>query len=192
MKFCIFRAEFQWRQRIARKRAVLKVYERTIDYGGFKYREYKYVDNWDEIYQNYSRRAFTLSTTAQADTQMARAKRIFEPIIRDYSEKLKMKSSLVTAYKQFIFIQMRLIRARNSKKRYYNQLRKLWATKVSNIKAKAAAKKSKDRNSVLAWTEQLLRCEREALQEVPLAKLIKKFLERYLYWCMLRYSIAFF
>lgn len=87
---------------------------------------------------------------------------------------------------------MRLIRARNSKKRYYLQLRKQWAAKVSQIQARAAAKKSKDRNSILAWTQQLLRCEREDLQEVPLAKLIKKFLEKYLYWCMLRYSIAFF
>lgn len=57
MKFCIFRAKFQWRQRKARKRAVLKVFERTIDYGEFKYREYSYIDNWDEIYQNYARRA---------------------------------------------------------------------------------------------------------------------------------------
>ena len=90
-----------------------------------------------------------------------------------------------------MFIQMRLIRARNSKKRYYIQLRKLWADKISNIQA-TTARKSKDRNSILAWTQQLLRCESEALQEIPLAKLIKKFLEKYLYWCMLRYSIAFF
>lgn len=53
-------------------------------------------------------------------------------------------------------------------------------------------KKTKANELLLAKVVKLMNADKEENQDSPLAILIKKFLERYLYWCMLRYSIAFF
>lgn len=57
---------------------------------------------------------------------------------------------------------------------------------------KAMSKKGKGNQAIIEWTTSMLQAESEDFAESRLAILIKKFLEKYLYWCMLRYSIAFF
>lgn len=87
---------------------------------------------------------------------------------------------------------MRLIRARNSKKRYYNQLRDMWTRKVEEIRTKAMQKSNKANKAIIEWIAPLLIANKPENAEAPLAILIRRLLEKYLYWCMLRYSIAFF
>lgn len=68
----------------------------------------------------------------------------------------------------------------------------MWSAKLQQIQVKALTKKSKANQTIVEWTTQLMQAEKEENADTKISILIKKFLERYLYWCMLRYSIAFF
>ena len=126
------------------------------------------------------------------DSSLREAKEVFEPVVREHCEKLYMKNCVVRSYNLFIFIQNRLIRAIYSKKKYYNNLRKMWNERVEAITTKASMSKSKSNAETLKWALPLFTANNDKSGVNPLAILIKKFLERWLYWCMLRYSIAFF
>lgn len=101
--------------------------------------KYRYEDNWDEIYANYVRNALTFYQPYKYEEYIESSKLVIKAV----GEKVYLKSCFVTSYKLFIFIQMRLIRARNSKKRYMTQLRNLWNETVNKLFFKTMGAKSK-------------------------------------------------
>ena len=110
----------------------------------------------------------------------------------EHCEKLHMKNCITRSYKLFEFIQNRLIRAIYSKKKYIQNLKKMWNSKVEEIWTKASMSKNKSNQEILKWVVPLFTATKDQSGKNQIDNLVNKLIETWFYWCMLRYSIAFF
>ena len=68
----------------------------------------------------------------------------------------------------------------------------MWNKKTEAMWMKASMSKSRANTETLKWAVPLQTANKDTSDSNPLTKLVDRLLEKYLYWCNLRYSIAFF
>lgn len=146
--------------------------------------------NLDGLHTNYIRYSATVALNASYRGRYKDSKKIFLTVVKDLCYTLDLKDKFRLAYSQLSRIQKGFRRAIGAKKYTYGKFKKAWDGKISEMHHKAMGKKTKGNAETLKQCHRLIAADKDP--DNPVTILTKKFLEKWLYWCQLRYSIAFF